>query len=560
LVGSLTSQKTGVISESKGQVMSSVRVFAVLGTTALVFTIILALYSSRLEQTFLDHYPRFYDALSYDFQNATVYLNQRDHGRLAALIDELHHNNRDIFRTVPLLLFAPNLLAKQYGQFATSLPLLFLFGFFLSWECYRLSKSLILAMVALTCLFTLPGLMHPINGYAANWLDMPAAMAMGTAVLGLLRFVKSHELKWLFVFGLFASVTATCRWSAAAYLAFYGFPILSLGLFRFLRHRKNVKNAVLTLCASVGPGVIFVVYHVPSTYWYYTNVCFGMGSTVAEAFNCTIQGLQALCGAVILPLLCLLIATNIFCLVIISRNAFEQALNYCCALWFPVSLMILLCLILKSSQAVHPMVYVVPALFVAAFATELNMGIANKSLFKCSGLLLLLVVIYQSYLNYGFFMKVAKHPAPEVSAVKQLDLTLANYMAKHRIRTYSEYDDERSTATMDCFYASRWKPTYRETSFSIHEPYFKAWYPKKSPLEVANQIFEDNNREVDLVLLHDNVSDVPRNTAMLNPYSLTISSFMTEHVRQSHMWQRVDIWQGPFGPMAVYINKSRVKE
>jgi hypothetical protein len=517
----------------------------------------LAVFSARLESIFLGHYQRFYDALSYDSQNANVYLDQKKNGQLTAIAHELRANNRDIFRTLPLIIFAPNLLAKQYGQYATSLPLLFTFAFFLSWESYRRSRSICFSVFALIVFFTLPGLTHPIYGYAANWLDMPAAMAMGTSVLALLRFIEARSLKWLFVFGLFASITAMCRWSAATYLAFYGCPVLLLAIFRYLRHKGNLKTAIAILTIAAGPGVCFVTYNIPSTYEYYSTVCFGMGSTIEQAVDCTVQGLQSICGSVTLGLLGVLIARIVLYL-IAMRASTEKVLNSSCSIWFPLSLTVLLCLILKSAQAIHPMVYIVPALFVAAFANDLSSKISDSHLFKLLVIVLSFTLIYQSGQNYRFLVKMAKNPPPELEAAKRLDLTLAHYMAVHKIQTYSEYDDERSMATMDCFYESRWKPDFRGKSFSIHEPYFKAWYPKKSPLEVSQKIFEDNNRDVDLLLVHDSVLDVPRNVAMRNPFSLTISSFMTEHVRQSPTWKKVDVWLGPYGPMGVYTNKSRV--
>jgi hypothetical protein len=127
-------------------------------------------------------------------------------------------------------------------------------------------------------------------------------------------------------------------------------------------------------------------------------------------------------------------------------------------------------------------------------------------------------------------------------------------MAKNHIRTYSEYDDERSMSTMDCFYASGWKPNFRERSFSIHEPYFKAWYPQKTPMDVAKQILADDEKEVDLILIHDDIADMFKNTSMNNVYSQTISAYMSDVVPKSRNWFKVAVWTGPYGNLGVYKN------
>lgn len=478
---------------------------------------------------------------------------------MRVVLEELTKNNRNPFRTIPLVVGAPELLSKQFGFLATSLPLLLSFGFLLGYQCYRRFNSFWFSALAITCAFGFPGLIHPTNGYGANWLDMPAAMAMGVAVLSLLRFNQSHDLNWLALFGTFATITATSRWSAATYLAFYGAPVLLLGVFRYSRHRGNFRKAVAVCAITAGVGVIFVLYHVPSTYWYYSNVCFGMGSTYAESFACTSQGLVTLLQPELLCVLFCLLALNVWNL-FRSKPAGYQIQDFVANLWFPVSLLILLTFILKSAQAIHPMVYLVPALFVSAFTADCQSKPVRAPISAVISVVLILFLIRQSFHYYHQVIQWSKHPDPQTTAAKQIDLTLAKYLGVHKILTYSEYDDERSMATMDCFYQSGWKPNFREKSFSIHEPYFKAWYPNKTPLEVAQTIFDDDTKEVGLVLIHENAADISKNTTMNNPYSMTISAFMTKYVPASPAWKKVATWSGPYGNLAAYENVSLFKK
>ena len=93
----------------------------------------------------LDHAPFFYDPVGYQLYNVRVYGRLEEAGRLSVAAHEWLTNERYPLRTVPLILFAPTLLARPLGYLGTVLPMLAAFLVVLGWTVYLRSRNVLYA-------------------------------------------------------------------------------------------------------------------------------------------------------------------------------------------------------------------------------------------------------------------------------------------------------------------------------------------------------------------------------------------------------------------------------
>ena len=529
-------------------------------TLLAVFSIVLLSFittrSVSLERDYVQHYPRFFDAINYDIKDVELFLSTTRENRFKVALDEVHSNGRNVFRTVPLLLFCPRLLSKPFGHLATSLPLLFLFCLFLGAETYRHSKSILFSAVAILSLLTVPGLSNPILGYAANWADMPAAMAMGTAVICLLRFLENSKLVWLAAFGIFSSITMTCRWSAAFYLIFYSFPVALSALYLYVRNRKkSALTPTLVLLACISPGLIFVLCHWNENRYYYSTFGYALNATFWECLRSTANTIFSFVQMPTLVVLLSLIALNFLGWLMKRRRG--QWIILLANFWFPLSIMVFLCLVIKAASAPHATLYLVPALFISAFITNVPLWSKRIVLTPLIATIIAVAVCW-SYCNYyKLWALISQHPPIAVKQDKLIDTTLSDYLAQNRRLVYSEYDDERVMATLDCFYKWGWYATPALKNYTVHESYYKGWYPNETPEQIAAQVYEDTARQVDVILIHQKTKELLNNPLIDNAYSRAVSVYMTNHIPKDKRWRKVQILDGPNGRLAMFENLCR---
>ena len=118
-------------------VLVSIRAKLALALWAVAVTLLAGYLSVSLEKRYLDHHPYFFDAVSYSFYNAKLHQRIQEAGQGTVIREELSNNKRHPLRTVPLIMFAPSLLAHPFGHLATALPSLFAFVFLLAYTLYR---------------------------------------------------------------------------------------------------------------------------------------------------------------------------------------------------------------------------------------------------------------------------------------------------------------------------------------------------------------------------------------------------------------------------------------
>src|SRR5262245_62023747 len=222
------------------------------GVAAALLTALLGIVTLGIERTYLWNFPNFYDPVEYSFHNARLHERLAREAPLSVAWQEWTRNPRNPLRTVPLILLAPDLLARPVGHMATTLPALFVFLLMLGITVWRRTGSMPYALAGMSVACAVPGLFDPTIGLAANWLDLPASLLMGAASLCLLSSNGARDVRWLVAFAALASMAALSRYVAAAFVLFQAGPILASYLVVRWRHERDVARALLVPVASIG--------------------------------------------------------------------------------------------------------------------------------------------------------------------------------------------------------------------------------------------------------------------------------------------------------------------
>ena len=531
----------------------SCRDFYALMLASLVVTSILVFGTVRIESTYLKNFPRFFDPAAYDSTNIALFRDVEEKGRFNVAVAEFETNSRNPIRTIPLVLFYPKALSKQFGHLLTAVPLLYTFILLLGLQSLQKSHSLTFAVAAMSAFCAVPGLLDPTEGFAANWLDMPAAAGVAAAALSLLQFCETRKLSWLALFGCLATCAVTARWAAAPYLALYSGPVLLMSVLKCGRVQGLALKALLTVAASSGLGVIFVIRYLIPNLSNYQAVGYALNADVASCVSSTWFALNYYVQPILLILLTLLIGSNLFWTLRTFHN--NDRLSMLAAnIWLPCSISIFICFIARSANVVHPTLYLVPALYVSAFATDsFLVGRPKASLSIAIALLVVSVFVFGR--SFTTFVEQSSHPNQEQAKTKQVDQQFADYLAQRKLKTYAEFDNERVMAGIDSFYKWGWFPHAADRIFTIHDAYWKYWYPNATGSVIGTVVYSEARRKVELILVHENLADIDKNIFLKESISRDVSTYMTKSVSQSPDWMKVMTIDGPNGKLAMFENR-----
>jgi hypothetical protein len=530
--------------------------FRVLLIGAVLVTALITGACAKIETAYLTNYPYFWDPAAYYQINMRLAFAVHQKGPLKAAAADLYANKRDPFRTAPIVLFAPAMLETPLGHLSTAVPLLFAFVFLFGIAIYGRTGNVLYAIAAILTVGALPGMYNPENGFCAYWLDLPAAFSMGAAALCLINFGSSAKLKWLVLFGAFASITAMSRFTAAFYLILFAVPLLAWQLLRNWRFQHSVTEAIteplLAVASTSIVGLIFIFRFLAENADYYRTYGYAFDSSVSQSIHWTFFVIHQFMGTPTLSLCCVLILSNAIWMVR-GKSGKHSLELFLASTWFPLAISIFLCCIVRAVNGYQPVLYLVPALLIAAFATDSFVSTTRRATIAFSSVLLCLSLI-SGIQGYEAAYKHARHPAPDKVAQKQMDKTLATLIIDKRATSFVEFDQESITPALEAFFARGWYCASHSQYFTVHEAYWKGWYPGLTPEEVAVAVYSDMPKNIRLVCVHNRVEDIARNPLLDNGYSRIVSAYISERIRSDQHWTLLRTLASPHGELAVYEN------
>lgn len=531
---------------------------AAIAVWAVVATLLVAYLSVSLEKRYLDHHPYFFDAVSYSFYNAKLHQRVHEVGRVTVAGEELSNNNRHPLRTVPLVIFAPSLLAHPFGHMATALPALFAFVFLLAYTLYRRVGRLAPAIAGSSIAIFLPGLYNPVSGIAAYWLDLTAALLIGAAILALLNSNRGRSLRWLILFVLLGSTAAFARYVSIAYLLFASVPVFVWYLVTCVREDGNWSRSVLLpIFVTVGTGVLvagpYLVAHVGSVSEFYRLYGYALGAPIATSIHAALASLREFIGPP--AILAIIVLAGAWLLNVLRSKKFD-AKGLFVSTWLVLAIPIFLVFVLKTS-AIHTISYAAILLLVALavqWARSLNEG---GALFKRTGLIVMLIISSGWGGYYSSEWKLSSNPSQEAAEAKMLQTQLADQLARYGKRVvWNAYFDEISwIPSLDAFHrhGELPLPLGQDYVFSIHESVYKGNYPGWDSTQINEALLKNANTWLNIAVVFDDPNDA--NKYLPNELSRSAAGYLARSIQNDPDWRKEhEINTHRYGRLAVYKN------
>ena len=543
--------------------------------SALVFTTLMALIAIWIEQAYFEHHSYFYDPVSYLVYNARLYTRLADEGPIPLALNELDNNIKFPLRTVPLILFAPNLLAHPMGHLATVLPMFFVFLLLLGWTIYHRTGYLLYGIACMALFCAMPIMFDPRYGLGAYWLDWPAAFLVAGAGLCLLNSSGARDWKWLAGFAALASLAVLCRYISSGFTFAICVPILVYYLIQ--RWRKEggfVKPVLLPLgviiaVSSILAGPFFIsglqrLLIFNSTFRYDSGHDFATSARfVFRALFEKPSGLSAF-AFVSRPLIVVLSITGIVNLALWWRGKTRNSEELIVSFWAAIAVILFLIFVVGNGGAWHPLFYTLlfPFFFAVSPASLSEKRLSRPWLKVLSGVLITVALLLggkAAVQNYD----LATHPPSGAQELKAFDIALAQELCQtDKPVVWNAYFDEYAwIPSMEAFfrYGKFPLPVGQDKFFTIHESHWVGNYPNLTAEEMAEDAYKNTNKWVDIAVVFDDpaVADQHFN----NEYSGTVARYIAKTIREDKRWEKLfTIESKRYGILAGYSNKQPIED
>lgn len=533
---------------------------------ATLMTAWLTYASVHIESLHLANHGFFFDPATYHFQHIDLYRACINDGAWPTLLHELSSNSRCLLRTVPYLV-APSVLKSVFAHLYTEVPFLWSFLLLLTLTTYWRTKSVLLAVLPATCFSCLPYLYNPQSGLGAFWLDLTASLAMGSSVLCLIRFAETKHLRWILLFGLFASATALSRWSAASYLLLYAVAAVPLALVPRVRGDIQtqthtvpqtqfgigsvIKPLALALVTAL-PGLVFTFYWFKECTGYYAHSGYALNAPITDSFAWAFRTIQLQLSPIAAFILVSLSALH---LVLAFRYRTSRQVTLI-SFWFPAAVLLFVCVICRAVEAFHALFYMAPALVVSAFA-PISKVLAERHAraLKVFAVALLVGSVALTSDAYKQQRRFASSVDQSSTIRKKADVAMANFIAQTQAPTFIEFDTQTIMPHLEAFYTHGIYCLHPHW-FSVHPFHFTGLYPNKTLDQVAVRNYTDVARDVALVGVFHNPNDALTPGLFNNPYSAKVSAYISARVPKERQWRFLGSVETPNGLLDVYHNKD----
>lgn len=529
---------------------------ALLVVAAGLLTITAAGAALEVLSTYIEDHSYFYDAATYLLHNARLHTRLAEEGRLTLAAHEWLENDRFPLRTVPLILIAPGLLAHPFGHLATALPALFILLFLLGWTVYQRTGFLLYALACMALFVAARHFYQPNVGLAAYWLDSPAAFLTGAAALALLNSRTGQSYPWLAAFAGLASATVLCRYAAGVFVFFQCAPVLVAYLCIRWRRERTVRS-VLAPVLLIG-GIVaaltgyYLVSHFESNRFYYSQLGYGASKGVPAATYDLFKNLVLTAGLPVLGILAALFVAQLAWFGTRSSVWFAQA----DLVWLAGAHLLFMAVILQTVG--HPLIhwYALAPLFLLA-SVPLPWHRAWSSLrVQRAAAFLLLVSLGLLVFNARAYQRAAGAPSPHAVSLKELDVALADELDRQGSQlVWNTYFDDRAwLPSLEAYYRTGHLPLPAgHDLFTLHETFWKAYYPGLGPEEVSRRVFERTCRWVDVAVVVADPAAADR--PMSNAITSEVARYLAQTIARDPRWQRIfTIDHAVFGKLVGYRN------
>lgn len=522
-------------------------------------TLWLACASAHIETRYLENYGHFFDPASYYYLNIECYRKYVQEGLPSALTSELATNTKSPGRTIPYLLFAPQLLVHPLGHMVTLLPFLWVFLNLLFFTVYRLTKSSWLSVSAVSTFACIPFLYDAKLGIAAYWLDLAASLSMGCAALCLINYRRTPHAFWLGGFGTLSSVTAVFRYSAGFYTLTFAMIAVPVALLPSLLDRSTravaLRSSLVCLLGSL-PGLVFLIYFLGQNHAHYTACGYAFGATLFQSITWTANAIAHLLSTRLSILLTFLTAVGISSTIASARASHDlvqlkrgNAITFLCA-WFPLSIALFTCVIVRAVNGYHPLVYFAPALVIAAFCS-LRLPTAffwNKGLPA-------LITVFAVFTAGGAFknaLAIAEHPNETEVLHRKAEKVMVDSIVKTQAPSFAQFNEESLMPQVEAFLKYGHYCEWQTKLFSEHESYLNNFYPKQTPQQQAMTIYPRLKNQTAMVAVFDDPTQPLRKQCFDNPASAKVASAISSMVQRDHHWRLLTKVESPKGVLAIY--------
>jgi hypothetical protein len=504
--------------------------------------------------------PYYFDPVVYQYHCAELYWNILGSNNLSAALYEIGHNAFYPLRTLPLALLCPAVLRSPLTPLATALPALALLIFLTGYTVHQRSGSKSLACATAALLTSLPAIYHITYGIHAFWLDVLAALLMGSAFLCLVNYKYSSKRRWLIGLASCVSAMAMSRYVSIVYAAICLYPLLLLTIVSKHRTEKWTgarlgQHAALSLLLPVALCGWFLLFNAPEAYRYYHEQCYSLGSSLETSVSNLFPFLcvQLFSGPLALSL------TVIWCINFFAswrekRNAPWDAAWFV----FPFASFLLLNLcILRPWETGYIMWYAVPLFFVAVVTPYAALPPHLLKLLR--NIMVALAIpslLWATTTNYH----AATSPDGEHRAIKAFDRELAHELVSagpHSV--LAAYFGEYSVVPLvEAFYESGALPrTPAELTFSVHAEFWQIKYPNQSVPQICSAVWALTNEKVQYAAaLADPGRALSAETTWFdNATTRQVAFHIAEQLKADRRWQLVRTINHPhFGQVALYRN------
>ncbi len=287
----------------------------VIFVAALTLTCVLGFASAKINEQYFQTHAFRLDPSFYAFQAAHACDDTTHHSIADVAANQFWKNSRDPLRLIPVILLAPKLLTEQIVPLLTSLPCMFIFLCPTGMFAQRKTESLTCAMALMTLFAAMPGLIHPTYGLGTFFLDLVAALFLGSAALCLLEYGNKFKRGWLVAFAILVSFALLSRYASLGYFAFCLVPPLLALLFKKAR-KDSLKAGIADLLLVTTTGLLFsgwyVLHHLAPNLFYYTQYEIGSNGTILQSANVLLPELAKFVGIPLIIEVALIGLTAIF--------------------------------------------------------------------------------------------------------------------------------------------------------------------------------------------------------------------------------------------------------
>jgi hypothetical protein len=552
---------------------------------AVFLTVLVGVILIWLQNIYLDTHPYFYDPVSALLRNISLHIQTMEEGRLSVALREWLENKRMPFRTLPIILLAPNLLGNKLGHLATSLPALLSFLIVLGLTVKKRSGSTLYAIACCLLFCAIPGLSDLKYGLGVYWFDLVAALFAGSAALCLLNSSEAKDANWLVAFSLFTAFAGLSRYIAFFYIFITCAPVALMFLIRQFRANPSIKKSLLRPIAfALIPVFLVAGYYIisglPFNYYYYTMGGWDVASPPLEALAALLKFLGgSFFGWTFTSFLVVLFVGNL----LISRTQIRDCfLELSISVWY-VLVVPLFLMILGATIAVHATMYAVPLWFAVAvspitFNNQVVSAVWNQRVLKFLSVLILMAsslilvtVVQQKYIQ-------ALNPSPQDKAIKYLDVEvseiLANEQKQQGALVWLSFFDVRSPMpVVEAYFRfeqfirpSRVAPPSRrveqlnsnEPAFAHRAQNWDARYPDIPPEELKEQVYQDTVNTINVAIIYEDpemINDI--NWLNFDPRTAIVAKYMAQNISEDIRWERfASIDTERYGRLIFYRNLS----